>query len=269
MKLRGEIHGGYEGRALLIDASNTISDQKILLEKPNSRKVFKRVKDDTVSMYVHRDTASIYSRCTDTLSKIPIVFSFDRDLFITKVYERALRGSLKASLRRQQADFESSKMPALSPLEKREMKEQKRRSEAIDRRLEEDSKTFRREANVLLMGADYDGQELLMEHMRTITEGEYTTDELRMYKPLVWRALIAAVSAVTERVQEKQPEQLGKEDMNHIGILAQELEKFQPEEDQIPQPAVSAMARLWKSQSFSEYLTGHLSNETYLHDSMT
>jgi hypothetical protein len=112
MKLRGEIHGGYEGRALLIDASNTISDQKILLEKPNSRKVFKRVKDDTVSMYVHRDTASIYSRCTDTLSKISIVFSFDRDLFITKVYERALRGSLKPSLRRQQADFESSKMPA-------------------------------------------------------------------------------------------------------------------------------------------------------------
>ena len=74
-------------------------DQKVLLEKSSNRKVFKRVKDDTVSLYVHYDSSSIYSRCTDTLSKISIVFNFDHDLFITKVYERALRNSLKASLR--------------------------------------------------------------------------------------------------------------------------------------------------------------------------
>jgi hypothetical protein len=251
---------------LLIGASNTISDQKVLLEKSSSRKVFKRVEDDTASLYVHRDTASLYSRCTDTLSKISIVFNFDHDLFITKVYERALRGSLKASLRRQQADFELSKMPALSPLKKQEMEKQGRQSEAIDRQLEEDRKRLRREVNVLLMGGDNDGQEMMMKQMKIIQQNGYTMDELRMYRLSVRQTLIAAMSAVAEHVQEKHPEQLEKEDMNDVGILAQELEKIQPEEDQIPQPAVSAMARLWKSQSFSEYF-GRLSYEIYLDDS--
>jgi hypothetical protein len=194
------------------------------------------------------------------------MFNFDRDLFITKVYERALRSSLKERLRQQQADFESSKMSVLSPLKKLEMEEQERRSKVIDHQLK-DSKWFMPRANVLLVGTDHDGQELLMEQMKTMRQSGYTMDELRVHGLSVKQTLIAAMSAVAEYVQEKHPEQLEKDDMNDVRILAQELEKIQPEEDGIPQPAVSAMARLWKSQSFLEYLTGHLSTEIYLHDS--
>jgi hypothetical protein len=75
--------------------STAISEQKSLLEKISTRKMLKRVKDDTSSLYVQRDSASILSQCTDNLSKISQMFGFDRELFILKVYEKALKSSLK------------------------------------------------------------------------------------------------------------------------------------------------------------------------------
>jgi hypothetical protein len=42
------------------------------------------------------------SRFTDNLSKLSMVFPFDNIVFSSNVYERVFRGSLKASLRRQQ-----------------------------------------------------------------------------------------------------------------------------------------------------------------------
>jgi guanine nucleotide-binding protein G(i) subunit alpha len=59
-----------------------------MLEKTSTRKIFKRFKDDTSSLYIQRDSASFYSRYADNLSKIPKTFEFDRELFISKVYEK-------------------------------------------------------------------------------------------------------------------------------------------------------------------------------------
>ncbi|KAF2499624.1 hypothetical protein BU16DRAFT_557938 [Lophium mytilinum] len=81
---------------------NTSREQKILLEKTTSRKVLKQVRDDTSSLYVLCDSSSVSSRYTDCLSKISIVFQFDRKLFVSRVYERALRGSLKDVMRQRQ-----------------------------------------------------------------------------------------------------------------------------------------------------------------------
>jgi hypothetical protein len=53
---------------------------------------------------VHRDAEYLLSRQIDTLSKLPVVFSFDRELFSSKIYGRVLLGSMKYTLRRQQAD---------------------------------------------------------------------------------------------------------------------------------------------------------------------
>jgi hypothetical protein len=68
-----------------------------------------RVENDSASLIPHRDTASLVSRCTDGLSKLSLVFAFDSELFLTKVYDRALRGSVKSVLRRQQSDTETTK----------------------------------------------------------------------------------------------------------------------------------------------------------------
>jgi G-protein alpha subunit len=59
---------------------------------------------DTASLFVHRDNDSFINQMTDNLSKMSIVFTFDWELFISKVYERVLRNSVKESLKLQKED---------------------------------------------------------------------------------------------------------------------------------------------------------------------
>ena len=239
----------------------------VLLEKSSSRKVFKRVKDDTASLYVHRDTSSIYTGCTDTLSKISLVFKFDRDLFVTKVYERALRGSLKANLRRQQTDVESSKIPFVSRMQKGGLEEQERRSKEIDLELDGDAKKLRRECNVLLMGGEPDEQDLLMRQMRSIHQSGYTRDELLLYKIIVWQRLVSAMRTAADHIRTQDEEPLGKGDMDNVEIMSRELERVQSDENEIPPSAVDAMAQLWKSEGFLKYFRERLESEARLHGS--
>jgi hypothetical protein len=82
--------------------SKTLSEQQRHLETTKSRKVLNRAKADSMSLCVQRDTASLTNRITDNLSKISRVFDFDSNVFATRVYERAFRGSIKDILRRQQ-----------------------------------------------------------------------------------------------------------------------------------------------------------------------
>ena len=67
-----------------------------LLESSSSRKVFKVIKDDVSSLYVHRDSASITTKLTDRLSLFSREFAFDRKLWLSKVYKEASPRLLKA-----------------------------------------------------------------------------------------------------------------------------------------------------------------------------
>ena len=78
-----------------------MSEQRQLLEKPKSRKSIERVKADSASLLVHRDSASFISRWTDNMSKLSHVFNFDTVLLSSRVYERIFRNSLKQSVRQQ------------------------------------------------------------------------------------------------------------------------------------------------------------------------
>jgi hypothetical protein len=74
------------------------------MKKRSVSRALRQIKDDTSSLYVQRDASSLFSRYTDNLSKISMVFQFDRELFISKVYERALRGSLKQVIQKPPAE---------------------------------------------------------------------------------------------------------------------------------------------------------------------
>jgi hypothetical protein len=83
-------------------SSKTLAAQQRYLKTNKNRKVLDRAKTDSVSLYVHRDSASLTSKVTDNLSKISRVFEFDSNIFSTGVYERAFRGSVRELLRRPQ-----------------------------------------------------------------------------------------------------------------------------------------------------------------------
>ncbi|RYP05738.1 hypothetical protein DL764_003596 [Monosporascus ibericus] len=109
-KLESLIQRQTSSLTLLLTVCNckTMSEQKMLLEKPKTRKVFRKIEHDTESMIVHRDKNSILSHCTDNVSKLSMVFDFDQELFISRVYGRVLRASLKGAIRREQAADRSS-----------------------------------------------------------------------------------------------------------------------------------------------------------------
>ncbi|KAL3472244.1 hypothetical protein BJX99DRAFT_262447 [Aspergillus californicus] len=82
---------------LLLTACNckTGAEQKALLLRTSSRRIFRQLNADTASLMVHRDTSSIATHFTDNMSKLSVAFSFDPQLFISGVYERFFRGLTK------------------------------------------------------------------------------------------------------------------------------------------------------------------------------
>ena len=88
------------------DKSKTTAEQKSLLEKPCSRRVFKRIDDDVAPLYVHRDSDSFMSQLTNTLTRISRDFVFYRLLWASKVYKETsprLFGLMKERIRRQES----------------------------------------------------------------------------------------------------------------------------------------------------------------------
>ena len=147
---------------------------------------------DSASLFVHRDTASLISQCTDNLSKLSAVFSFDRELFVSTIYERVLRGSVKEALRRQQGDTQA-----------------RMRSQAIDRRLEVDSRQLRRECKVLLLGSDDSGKDEIVKQWKILHQNGYTAEELALYRRIIYKIIIDCAKALIGAMKqfEIQPEQ--------------------------------------------------------------
>lgn len=77
--------------------SQTLSEQKPVLERSSNGKAIVRMKK-AIYHFPSR-SPTIYTRSTDDLSGILAVFTFDRNLFVTKVYERAYRSSIKDRIR--------------------------------------------------------------------------------------------------------------------------------------------------------------------------
>ncbi|WPG97342.1 Guanine nucleotide-binding protein alpha-3 subunit [Acrodontium crateriforme] len=74
--------------------------------------------------------------------------------------------------------------------------EQKKRSQMIDRGLEEDSKKLRRECKILLLGSGESGKSTIVKQMKIIHQNGYTVDELAMYRHTIYKNLIDCAKAL-------------------------------------------------------------------------
>jgi len=229
----------------------------MLLEKKSTRKVFRRVRDDSSSLYVQRDSTSLYSRYTDNLSKISKVFEFDRELFVSKVYEIALRSSLKdtvENLRRHESHGDSSP-------------EEKERTKLIDRQLEEDSRRLRRECKVLLLG-DRDCGQSYMQQMRIAHGHGFNTEELGHYQAAVTNNVWDIIKT-TNYIVQKFDTELDETTKIHARLLSQELKNDPTDNTCISIGAAEAIQRLWASEQFSKFLESadvHIPDSAHNHD---
>ncbi|KAI9846460.1 MAG: Guanine nucleotide-binding protein alpha-2 subunit [Thelocarpon superellum] len=78
----------------------------------------------------------------------------------------------------------------------KEEAEQKKRSQAIDRRLEEDSKRYRRECKILLLGSGESGKSTIVKQMKIIHQNGYTLDELALYRLTIYKNLVDCAKAL-------------------------------------------------------------------------
>lgn len=183
-----------------------LSEQKEVLEHPQTRKVFKKMQDDTASLYVHRDVDSLVTATATSISssKRSIQFDFNAELFISRIYEKWIRGPVKKSLHHQQSEtpyLSRTKLRALVPkisaFTDEEAAEQKEHSQRIDKDLEEDNIRRRRECRILVLGDESKSE--LMEQMNL--KG-YSEEELYRHRSTIIRSTYDSAKAVASAMRQ-------------------------------------------------------------------
>ena len=209
---------------------------------------------DTASLFVHRDTDSFITRMTDNLSKLSVVFTFDRELFISKVYERAFRGSVKESLKLLQKDDAKAmkrsqatdRRPEGSVKESfmlcREDIDALKKSQALDRQIEEDWRQLRRECKVLVLGSEDSGKDRIIKKMKIIQNGYF--GELEMYRHTIYKNLTDSIRSIILAMQQFEIEPEKEENKSFCATL---MEYSVPEDpyDVMGRAIGDAISSIW------------------------
>ena len=122
------------------------------------------------------------------------------------------------------------------------------RSEAIDRRLEEDATTLRRETKLVLMGQVNSGKELIMRQMKVIYSSGYPIEERRGYAYAVRTTVRVLIHAVIDLIKDtglSLPEDLNQD----FAVLLHEVETV--DSGTITPAAIQAFENIWESKQFS------------------
>ncbi|KAJ8110505.1 hypothetical protein OPT61_g6677 [Boeremia exigua] len=123
------------------------------------------------------------------------------------------------------------------------------RSSAIDRALQEDSMTLRRETKLMLMGQDNSGKDLVMHQIKVLyAEGYYTPEDRMRFRDAVrstMRLLIHSIIDLLKDTGINLPTALS----NDFAVLLDEVDTV--EMHHITSGAASAVCSLWASAEFS------------------
>ncbi|KAI9807664.1 MAG: G protein alpha subunit [Sarcosagium campestre] len=74
--------------------------------------------------------------------------------------------------------------------------EKKKRSQMIDRKLEEDSRRLRRECKILLLGSGESGKSTIVKQMKIIHQNGYSMEELALYRLTIYKNLVDCSKAL-------------------------------------------------------------------------
>ncbi|KAH6875266.1 hypothetical protein BKA58DRAFT_379513 [Alternaria rosae] len=205
---------------LLLTACNcrTIGAQQRYLETKKTRKVLQRAKTDSVSLYVHRDTASLTSKMTDNLSKISRTFEFDSNVFSTGVYERAFRGSIKDILRRRQHTV-ISPLPASG------------KTEGVST-----PKPFK---TIRILGQDQIGMDMLVNAIEIKTDSLGPSHNWHLYQSRLQQLCLSLLCKILLETR------LNFSDHEHMDVLKLYSDPY-PEETSAPPDVLEACANVWR-----------------------
>jgi guanine nucleotide-binding protein G(i) subunit alpha len=173
--------------------------------------------------------------------------------------------------------------------------DQKKRSQMIDRGLEEDSKKLRREckilllgkgdasprmrlssyvcraqlyvgivANIALAGSGESGKSTIVKQMKIIHQNGYTNDELALYRHTIFKNVIDCAKALIGAMRQFDIEVENPANKQHCDFLMEHSVDPDPNANLDPR-AGQAVASLWKDPCISKVFDHQ--NEFYLMDS--
>ncbi|KUI68175.1 Guanine nucleotide-binding protein alpha-3 subunit [Cytospora mali] len=142
--------------------------------------------------------------------------------------------------------------------------EQKKRSQKIDKDLEEDSKRLRRECKILLLGSGESGKSTIVKQMKIIHLKGYSDDELYNYRPTVFKNLIECAKAVINAMRQFDIEPANEEIKAHCDFILEYSVESGPQA--IMNPRIGdAVQAIWADPAKEQLLERQ--TEFYLMDS--
>ncbi|KAH9052733.1 G-protein alpha subunit [Lactarius vividus] len=140
-------------------------------------------------------------------------------------------------------------------------------SNLIDRQIEEDSKIYKRECKILLLGSGESGKSTIVKQMKIIHSNGYTSEELLAFRLPIWNNLLQSAHAVVNALAKFHLEPVTTTNkMNCERILAYQLATDDPH---FFSPEIAqAIQDLWADEIISTLMTSYLT-KFYLMDSAT
>ncbi|KAI0470169.1 G protein alpha subunit [Xylaria cf. heliscus] len=146
----------------------------------------------------------------------------------------------------------------------KEDEEQKKRSQAIDRALDEDSKKLRRECKILLLGSGESGKSTIVKQMKIIHLKGYSEEELYNYRATVFKNLIECAKAVITAMEQFEIEPSSDGTRDYCDYLHSYTVESGPTA-RIEAKVGIAVQALWTDPCIEQLM--HHSTEFYLMDS--
>ena len=123
------------------------------------------------------------------------------------------------------------------------------RSKAIDRALQEDATTLRRETKIMLMGQNNSGKELIMHQIKVLyADGYFSVEDRMRYHATVRSTFRLLIHAIIDLLKDTGIN-LSKELNQDFAVLLDEVESVDIQH--VTPAAVRAVERIWASEEFS------------------
>ncbi|GAD96551.1 G protein complex alpha subunit GpaB [Paecilomyces variotii No. 5] len=142
--------------------------------------------------------------------------------------------------------------------------EQKKRSQMIDKKIEEDSRRLKRECKILLLGSGESGKSTIVKQMKIIHQNGYTVEELSMYRLTVYKNLMDCVHSLIGAYEQFDLEPSSQKVRDYITYLSEY--NIDPDPNTPLDPKVGdAVTYLWNDPCTSTVLEHQ--SEFYMMDS--
>ncbi|KAH0837036.1 hypothetical protein AYO21_08839 [Fonsecaea monophora] len=234
----------------------TPTDQKRLLVRDESRKVFNRAKDDATSLVGFRDSASFATFKTglSTASKLSRTFDFDGLLLRHRIYQNTFRSMLRrANSPTEDRTGEKGQRRALSDTPLFQLKSTARDSAKIDLRLKQDARKLSREVKILAVG-DKHGRSAIVKQMRQRYGQPFSESEVEQYRQSITCLSLKALVAILDYVKDIGNGLVSQASRDHADIIRDFAESGGPDW-QVPVQLAGSVKHIWNNwhvrQAFS------------------